>query len=88
MISLSAQFLAWCRSKPADEEYDFHDFYGCACAQFGYDLGLVKDGQLYVESEALHDLHERFGLCLFTQPWTFSALADRVERQLAEQVRG
>jgi hypothetical protein len=76
-VSLTEEFLAFCRSKPAEEVYDFTDPEGCAVAQFGYP-GLPSS-----------DIDAKFGAefanTLASLPNTFGALTARLEA-LAEQV--
>ncbi len=43
MQSLSHQFLAYCRSKPADGAYDYGDICGCAFALFVRESGICDD---------------------------------------------
>lgn len=76
-----AEFLAFCRSKPADEEYCFVNARACAIAQFGeatgrpHLVGLLSGGI-------------PFGLCDIVNPLrgdhTFGALAERLEALVQE----
>ena len=84
MLSLTQQFLAWCRSKPADEEYDFTNTGACAFYQFAVEHGIPEPVRYYALREPILPIQLRDPLVRY--PRTFGALADRVERQLAEQV--
>jgi hypothetical protein len=85
MNSLAHQFAAWCRSKPAEEEYDFHNSEACAFYQFAVAHDIPDPARYY--SDLLQPcLPAELRDPLLTEPWTFGALADRVERQIAEQV--
>jgi hypothetical protein len=98
---LTSQFLAFCRSKPADEEYDYVEPWGCAFAQFANAQGLSFDG---VGARHWDDLeggrHElpipiqtaltadRLELCErhgLSADHTFGALTARLEVILAER---
>jgi hypothetical protein len=83
VLDLANQFLAFCRSKPADEVYDFYNIYDCACGQFGQELSLLKDDEPIGGSEALIILHSRVMGPLHAQPWTFGALTTRLEAALS-----
>lgn len=95
MISLTHQFLAWCRSKPADEEFVYGDIYNCAFAQFLKESGICADprvGGTYWSDRSIknapnHELPKKLCVALLTPPFAFGSLAERVERQLVEQVR-
>ena len=92
MQSLAKQFEAFCRSKPADEEYDYGDVRGCAIFQFleaaGYPLRSVGDYYWRDTGGTEHALPSLMrsklaggpGL-VSAFPWTFGALADRLSRQ-------
>lgn len=81
MQSLAHQFLEFCRSKPADEEYDYWDTRNCAVQQF------VQQGLGY-EADSVraygHVAHASRHLAI-PQPWTFGALATRLASALTEQ---
>lgn len=84
MQSLSQQFLTWCRGKPADEAYCYfavaRNGGGCAIIQFCVEHGIP------IEAELDMDCHRHpAGLAAASRPWTFGALADRLEASLAEQ---
>lgn len=80
MLSLTQQFLAWCRSKPADEEYDPCDWDACALGQFGIRASIFS-------CEALGIPTGIYKAAAWRGPFTFGSLAERVERQLVEQVK-
>lgn len=75
------QFLEFCRSKPAHEEYDQRDNRNCALGRFGFiasEFTCVWNGiPLWLYDTTV---------CATKKERTFGALADRIERQLAEQV--
>ena len=81
MQSLSHQFLTFCRSKPADEAYNFYalsyNSKGCAVTQFTATLGHKAGSDLWC------NLHDRVEDLVVNRPWTFGALADRLEAALA-----
>lgn len=80
MLSLSHQFLAFARSKPAGEEYNASDISNCAIAQFGRDAGfshLVDCGWV---PEPFADPVLGEGMA---GAWTWGALADRLEKALS-----
>lgn len=88
MQSLEQQFEAWVRTKPADEEYRFHDNSRCAVAQFLRDNGFAKEP--ICSALGWWDLSEDT-VCrrapfvsdavLMAHPTTFGALADRLSSQ-------
>lgn len=67
-------FLEFCRSKPADEEYDMTDSAVCALAQFGFP-GVDE----FVRPEAGIP-PEVYSATVWCDPYTFGALADRLEK--------
>lgn len=74
MQSLTQQFIAFCRSKPADEEYDFWDCEHCAVYQFlGQSFGSISS-QMYLRVSAA--TYEAAAY----EPYTFGALTDRLEQ--------
>lgn len=89
MQSLTKQFEAFCRSKPADEEYDFGNPSGCALFHFLSDAGFpvrsVDSGAWFDKDLGRHALPRLLqgaidggpGLVTST-PWTYGALADRL----------
>jgi hypothetical protein len=94
MESLTHQFLAWCRSKPADEEYDYTKSRGCAFYQFlvagKFPVQCVIPNGWFDQDGNEHPITPVIQVAL--RPLggdycdSFGALADRVERQIAEQV--
>ena len=82
MQSLTHQFLTFCRSKPADEEYCFVNSDICALAQFGQFAGIKElvgsDGTAWFKKhQAIYDV--------VSQETTFGALADRLEAHLKQE---
>lgn len=80
--SLSQQFLTWCRSKPADEEYDYVSHENCALAQFLKDAGYCEKphcrGSYWIDDDgASHSIPKKLIYALISP--TFGALADRLE---------
>jgi hypothetical protein len=77
------EFLAWVRTKPAGEEYNFVCADVCAVAQFGDATG--RESLLGLDPDQLDALHP--GLCDLVNPldfeFTFGALAARIEAELA-----
>lgn len=74
-----ADVLAFCRTKPADEQYPFLNAYHCAAGQFGRATGrksLVGCGDLRKLGHL--ELHK----AVIASPWTFGALATRLEALL------
>jgi len=95
MQSLSHQFLTFCRSKPADEVYNYFNTEGCALYQFlteaGYPVSGVggvywREGALGTNSCVRHYLPDGMPIAISMRPHTFSALADRLEALLSEGV--
>lgn len=86
MISLSHQFLAFCRSKPVDEEYNPHSGMNCALAQFARSVGMAEEDEYVPLSRFPREFEELVFGESRNEDWTFGALADRVEKQLAEEV--
>ena len=76
MQSLRQQFETWVRNRPADEEYNYWDTLNCACGQFAETLGASHDSDLRLKIEG------RFSRFAAEHPWTFGALADRLEAAL------
>lgn len=80
MKSLAHQFLDFCRSKPAEEAYPFWHAERCAVGQFIASRGLnVFEGEGWDIFDRLHDGTGTVG----DEPWTFGALADRLEKALS-----
>lgn len=74
MQSITDQFLAFCKSKKADEAYDYMDIQNCACGQFATSLGWGGD-----EEDSLRtSVETRFSALACTHPRTFGSLADRL----------
>lgn len=93
MLSLMDQFEQFCRTKPADEKYDYMKGTQCACAQFAASIGMAEqyygtsdekkiispdDGYPFVEAE----------IYAATKPHTFGALADRLRDRVHDQEGG
>ena len=95
MQSLEHQALAYFRSKPADEEYNFSSTTNCAMCQFlrdtGYPVAGAGGDYWRDTNHEKHDLPssltswDRGGSgVLSSEPWTFGALADRLAAELAK----
>jgi hypothetical protein len=94
MKSLAHQFLDFCRSKPADEEYEYTDNNGCAFAQFLIAAGYSNKPDVAFDSWTDIDGRERPMQPLIEKAvvkcdgglpnWgrTFGALATRLEQAL------
>lgn len=90
MQSLTDQFKAFVKSKPADEAYDSADYSTCALGQFGCrdmtfynceDKGIPQE--VYVAAAyPPEDDAEWFAAASY---FTFGALADRLEKLTAEE---
>lgn len=77
MQSITEQFKAWVRTKPADERYDFTEAGKCAFYQFAVAYGLPNPERLS------HDLPSQLLSPLAygdDEDWTFGALAKRLEK--------
>lgn len=74
MQSIQQQFLTWCRSKPADEEYDFLKSDVCAFYQFAVAHGIPNP-----DRRNAGEIPACLQWPLLERPWTFGALADRLE---------
>lgn len=67
-------FLEFCRSKPADGEYDETDPEACALAQFGFpNVDEFVRPELGISSEV-------YSATVWDDPCTFGALAGRLEK--------
>lgn len=94
MQSLAHQFLTFCRSKPADEEYNYCSPAGCAFAQFLEHAGFAKEPgvdstewcDMSLPKPVEHPLPAHVDKCVIALPETFGALADRLEAALSEKV--
>lgn len=73
MQSLIQQFIEFCRSKPADEAYNFIDADICAFAQFGDHIGADFRGKSIPVA-----LLEPILADGQADSWTFGALAERL----------
>ena len=78
------RFLKFCRSKPPEEEYQYHSYQHCACGQYTASLGID-----YYDTWSAPNItanFTRFFRNLETEarkfPRTWGALAERVERNL------
>jgi hypothetical protein len=69
-----ADVLAWARTKPADERYDYMNSCDCALAQFSRHIGLPIFNPRRSEMERYQNL----GKHLIAEPQTFGALANRL----------
>lgn len=74
-IQFISDFAAFCRTKPAGEEYFFFSAGACALAEFGHP-GVQSDNLRGVPYKALHAAAE--------EPRTYPALADRLEALIAD----
>jgi hypothetical protein len=77
------RFIAWLRTKPADEKYNWTDCVNCAAGQF-FDASLDDAFSWFDENKAAF-VNE--GVCLntlamFARPWTFGALLELAEKKL------
>lgn len=75
-IEFIASFAAFCRTK-GDEDYNPCDANVCALAQFGH------PGVPYSECERFGIPRDAMNAAL-SEPWVFSALADRLEALLVD----
>lgn len=78
-------FLEFCRGKPARERYRYSDTCNCASAQFVRQAGYPGkwfefETSVYAEGRTID--------YVLSEERTFGALVTRLERALAEQVRG
>jgi hypothetical protein len=73
-----AEFLAWVRTKPADEEYDYYSACGCALGQFCGVTGRNWFGD-YAAFNARNVFEVAYREQLVAEPQTFGALASRLE---------
>jgi hypothetical protein len=83
MKSLAHQFLDFCRSKPAAEEYNYWSTNACAVSQFGNEIGYLPVGRCLAASPEIHGLHDRFAHTVYAKPQTFGALASRLATELS-----
>jgi hypothetical protein len=74
----TSRFLEFCRGWPASEPYNPYSASKCALAQFGF-VGVQYDN--------LGDVPESVFFRATEGPFTFGALADRLEAILTDQVR-
>jgi hypothetical protein len=72
-----ADVLAWARTKPADEQYDYHNAQACAIAQFGQETGRAE--LINLDSFELQEKSEAVEDAVVNRPWTFGALVQRLE---------
>lgn len=70
------EFEAFCRSKPADEEYQATDAHKCALAQFGFRGVQCNNHDRIGISEAVFSA----AVCNLSEGRTFGALADRLAK--------
>lgn len=77
-IQFIADFAAFARSK-GDEAYDYLDpDVGCALAQFGH------PGVDFIDGANTDGIPEAVDGAAVSYPWTFSALASRLEALIAD----
>jgi hypothetical protein len=77
------RFIAWLRTKPADEFYDWSSPKACACGQFGwFEAFKARDEGVDLNGIAAGDDWDR-GL-LRPADWTFGQCLARAERKLEE----
>lgn len=72
-----ADVLAWARTKPADEKYDYIDAEICAVAQFGRETD-----RPYLIDISLGNYPE-LEKAACDGPWTFGAFVARLEQAMA-----
>lgn len=82
--AMAREFLAFCRSKPAGEAYEFWDCDECPVTQFGRHSGLITSKDSFGFSNALLALHLRQDAALRSRPWTFGQLATRLATSLGQ----
>lgn len=86
MKSLSHQFLDFCRSKPADEEYDYLRSSVCAFYQFAVANGIpdpVRSSYSYGLFNG-PEIPAALNGAIRVRPWTYGALASRLEAELVK----
>lgn len=88
VLDRTAEFLAFCRSKPTRRKYDYFDNCGCAYFQFLRDTG-EPVAEVYGSSWQDKTGNERAipdGIAspLCQAPYTFGALADRLTERLGK----
>ena len=78
------RFIAWLRTKPADEFYDWPDPKKCICAQFGWiEVFKAKDTEgVWLNAIAAGDRWSE--AILSPADWTFGKCLARAERKLEE----
>lgn len=81
---LAHRFLAFAKSRPADEVFNYADFLTCAYSQFANHIGISRAGMPDHVRSAIHR-SVKADLTTCTAFGTFGALADRLEQALAEQ---
>lgn len=77
------RFIAWLRTKPADETYEWWNGHGCACAQFFGRRDWIELNSEVCFAEGVNLNHLAFG-CV---RWTYGGLLERAERKLEELCR-
>jgi hypothetical protein len=77
-----ADVLAWARTKPADERYNFCDPDKCAVAQFGLATGRAH--LIGLRFGELRAACSDFLPALIENSWTFGALVKRLEAFVPE----
>lgn len=81
----NAAFLAWAKQQPAEQEYNYVDNDGCAFAQFLIAAG-VTDRPSVTPSfwrdsgDEIHKVDEAANWATERRPWTFGALAERLQQ--------
>lgn len=78
MKSLKEQFVDWVKQQPTDEEYDYWDSRKCACGRFCESTGLDWLGD-DAANNARCRIEPDLRLHLIAWPWSFGALAQRLE---------
>lgn len=85
-----ADVLAWARTKPADEEYDYWSCDNCVLAQFAKERGLPTTGAggfgWYDAAGHEHEIIPRRSGVAASDPHTFGAFAKRLEALVPETV--
>lgn len=67
--------LAWARTKPADERYDYNNVCNCALAQYAK----ARCGVAFVDGRSEAERYHNLGRHLIAEPWTFGGLVKRLE---------
>lgn len=71
-------FLAFAKTKPSEEDYDFSSLTNCPIAQFAGKALYSSDGDYDYSDFHLELIHE-----LGDRPWNWGALVQRIEEGVA-----